>query len=409
MNIGVFEDAGYVRLLPLTWLRPACELRCGRDLLIDKVRTHVGPVARFWVRETLRDVMAERSSPAAPDDGQNWCVLNSRALITGNLTPPAAGVAWRHNGALVAASVSVDQLAHLTPETFLNEQALNGWLQGLRSEPPPAAIRLIEYPWELALANGDELKRQCRDGGVCEGRVYPGAHLLNTSDIHIAAGAVVKPGAVLDAEHGPIHIGRNSLIQPNAVLEGPCCIGDECIVRPGANIRENTTIGPVSRVGGEISYSIFHGYSNKQHDGFLGHSYVAPWVNLGADTVTSNLKNTYGTIRVNINGVGVETGQHFVGSIIGDHAKTGIGTNLPTGCVVGVASNVFTRSVVPKFVPSFAWVTESGMTPYRIEKATHIAGIVMSRRDVFLSEAEKKLLEQTAALARQVEAAGWTS
>src|SRR5262249_54025468 len=159
--------------------------------------------------------------------------------------------------------------------------------------------------------------------------------LVNEHAIHVAAGATIKPGVVLDADHGPIHIDRDALIEPNAVLQGPCYIGPGSIIRPGAAIRENTTIGPVCKVGGEVEASIFQGYANKQHDGFLGHSFVSPWANLGADTVTSDLKNTYGTIRVHLNGVGVESGQQFIGSIIGDHAKTGIGTILPTGCVLG--------------------------------------------------------------------------
>jgi UDP-N-acetylglucosamine diphosphorylase/glucosamine-1-phosphate N-acetyltransferase len=172
-------------------------------------------------------------------------------------------------------------------------------------------------------------------------------------------------------------------------------------------IREGTTIGPVCKVGGEIEASIIHGYSNKQHDGFLGHSYLGQWVNFGADTVTSDLKNTYGTIRVSINGTGVETGEQLVGSLIGDHAKTGIGTILPTGCVIGVLANLFTSGSVPKFVPSFSWISECGRESCRLEKVLQTARIVMGRRGVELSDAELYLLEQTALLAREVEAAGW--
>jgi UDP-N-acetylglucosamine diphosphorylase/glucosamine-1-phosphate N-acetyltransferase len=160
-------------------------------------------------------------------------------------------------------------------------------------------------------------------------------------------------------------------------------------------------------VGGEIETSIMMGYANKQHDGFLGHSYVAQWVNLGADTVTSDLKNTYGAIRVFINGIGMETGQRFVGSLIADHAKTGIGTILPTGCVIGVAANVFTPGAVPKFVPSFSWLTHEGMTEYRVDKAIQTARTVMDRRDVELTPAGRELLVRTAEMAREIEAAGW--
>jgi UDP-N-acetylglucosamine diphosphorylase/glucosamine-1-phosphate N-acetyltransferase len=231
--------------------------------------------------------------------------------------------------------------------------------------------------------------------------------MLHPVEIHVAPGAHVKPGVVLDPENGPIFVDRDARIEPNAVIQGPCYIGPGSIIRPATVIREGTSIGPACRIGGEISASIIHGYTNKQHDGFLGHSYVGEWINLGADTVTSNLKNTYGTIRVFLNGVGVETGQRFVGSIIGDHSKTGIGTILPTGCVIGIAANVFTQRPVPKFVPSFAWLTDEGMTGYRVDKAIQIARTVMERRDLELSDAQCALLASTAERAREVEAPGW--
>ncbi|MCK4343531.1 MAG: hypothetical protein KAY37_17595 [Phycisphaerae bacterium] len=408
MNIAYFEDSGAQQLLPLTWLRACFELCCGRDRLIDKVRTHFGPrIARLFIRESIREVVAERIDFDPPDPNADWCLLNARTLITNDVQPPKRGVAWRLDGQLVAAGVSAADLESISFDLFQNPAHVDEWLRNLRSEETPESVRLIDYPWQPALANDAELRRQCRAGGTHEGRVYQGAHLVQPEHIHIAHGAAIKPGAVLDAEDGPIHIAAGALIEPNAVVQGPCYIGPKSIIRPGAVIRAGTTIGPVCKVGGEVETSIFHGLSNKQHDGFLGHSYVAQWVNLGADTVTSDLKNTYGTIRVNINGVGVETGQHFVGAIIGDHAKTGIGTILPTGCVIGVVANLFTQERVPKFVPSFAWLTDAGLTLCRMEKAIQIARTVMDRRDMELSEAERRLLEQTAELAPQVEAAGW--
>lgn len=408
MNIGLFEDAGYRKLLPLTWLRACFELRCGRDLLIDKVHQHVsGRVARLWLRETVREVVHERTRLESPTDGADWCAFNGRALVTADVAGPPLGTAWTQNGELVAATVKAADAGALRPELFQDEKRLAKWLKAFRIESPPSGVRLIEYPWGLVQANPGELNRQCRRGGTAAGNVHSGAHLLNQGAIHIAEGVVVKPGAVLDAEEGPIHIDHGAVIQPNAVLQGPCFIGAGSIVRPGASIRGGTTIGPVCKVGGEIEASIIQGYSNKQHDGFLGHSYVGQWVNLGADSITSDLKNTYGTIRVSLNGTPVETGQHFVGSFIGDHSKTGIGTILPTGCVLGVLSNVFTLAPLPKFVPSFAWLTDAGLEAYHVEKAVRIAELVMGRRDVHLSDAEARLVQQTAKLSREVEKAGW--
>jgi len=410
MNLGLFEDASGRQLLPLTWLRAACELRCGVDRLIDKAQVHLGrPAARLWLREEIRTVVTERIPLAPPVHDEDWCLLNARAMLTADLVPPPAGVAWQHEGVIVALGVWAEVADGLSERLFLDNEALHGWLRARQFtiERAPEAVHLIEYPWNLALLNHAELERQCRRGGVHEGRIHPGAHLLNAGAIYVGRGAVIQPGVVLDAEAGPIHIEAGAVIQANAVLEGPCFVGAHSIVRPTAVLRAGTSIGPVCKVGGEIEASIMHGYTNKQHDGFLGHSYVGEWVNLGADTVTSDLKNTYGTIRVYLNGVGVESGQHFIGSIIGDHAKTGIGTILPTGGVIGVASNVFTSRAVPKFVPSFAWLTEAGLTNYRIDKAIEIARLVMARRDVHLSDAEARLLVRTAEQAREVEAAGW--
>jgi len=408
MNIALFEDSQYENLLPLTWLRTACELRCGCDRLIDKVRAHApGRLCRLFVRETLQDVIGERFDLETPGHDEDWCLLNARLLAAGDLALPPTGVAWRRGGVLLAVTIAPREFDQLHAEMFLDEKRLNEWVESFHLEQTPPGLKLIEYPWDLIDLNEDELRRQCNAGGVNYGRVYDGAHLLNPDQIHVGAGVKIKPGAVLDAENGPIHIDSDVLVQSHAVIEGPCHIGRGSIVRPGASIHAGTSIGPVCKVGGEIEAAVFQGYANKQHDGFLGHSFVGEWVNIGASTVTSDLKNTYGAIRVDVNGVPVETGLHFVGSTIGDHAKTGIGTILPTGGVVGVAANVFTHSTAPKFVPSFAWLTNDGLTAYRVDKAVNIARIVMARREYCLSNAEEGLLEQSAELARKVEAAGW--
>lgn len=408
MNVALFEDAHYRQLLPLTWLRMCCELRCGRDRLIDKIRAHVGDrIVRLYTRQTIRDVVEDRIELDEPADGENWCLVNARLLVTGDVLMPPAGVAWKTQGTLLAATVSAEEADRLSPDLFLDERKLDAWAEGLRVEPTPEGLQPVNYPWDLVIANEKELRRQCTDGGVRQGSIHEAVHLLNPGEIHVAAGARIKPGVVLDAETGPIHIDRDVLIEPNTVIQGPCYVGPGTTIRPGSVIRDGTSIGPVCRVGGEVGASIFQGYSNKLHDGFLGHSFVAEWVNIGAGTVTSNLKNTYGAIRVRLNGVNVESGQHFVGSFIGDHAKTGIGTILPTGGVIGVAANVFTQNPVPKFVPSFAWLTDEGMTNYRVDKAIDLARIVMAQRERHFSDAEARLLQTTAELAREVEAAGW--
>lgn len=400
MNLGLFEDNGWRNLLPLTYLRACFELRCGRDRLCDKVRAQFDrPIAGLWLREDISPVVRRRIELADPVEGEDWCLVNSRALVTAGLSPPAVGEAWFSGDELLAAGVAADQIASFTADSFADTESF-------RRVEPPDGIRLIRFAWELPLLNGDELRRQCTQGGAGQGIVRDGVHLLNPAQIHVESGAMVKPGTVLDAESGPIHIDADAVIEPNCVLQGPCFVGRGSLVQPGSSIRRGTSIGPVCKVGGEIEASIIHGYSNKQHDGFLGHSYVGQWVNLGADTVTSDLKNTYGTIRVHLNGRPVETGQKFVGAIIGDHVKTGIGTILPTGCVLGMAANIFTRGAVPNFVPSFSWLTSAGMDEFRIDKGIEIARTVMARRGVELSDEEESLIRSSVELARRIESTG---
>jgi UDP-N-acetylglucosamine diphosphorylase/glucosamine-1-phosphate N-acetyltransferase len=408
MNIGYFEDDRCERLLPLTWLRAAFELRCGYDRLIDKVRRHCGRnVARMWTRPLVHEVVRQRVKLDPVEATADWCLLNARVFVTGAIELPQVGVAWKRAGQLIAAGVSAANVDGVDPVIFTDPARQAEWLDGFRFEEPPENVQLIQYPWHLIHANEHELERQFGGGGPPQGQVYTGAHLVQSGAIHIGNGARIKPGAVLDAEGGPIHIDDDVLVQPNAVIEGPCYIGPRSTIRPGAAIRPGTSIGPVCKVGGEVEGSIIHGHANKQHDGFLGHSYIAEWVNLGADTITSDLKNTYGGIRVYLNGVGVESGSRFLGSIIGDHSKTGIGTILPTGCVMGVSTHVFTSSGVPRFVPSFGWLTDQGLTECRLDKGIQIARTVMGRRDIELSDAEERLLQEVAGAARRVEAAGW--
>ena len=178
---------------------------------------------------------------------------------------------------------------------------------------------------------------------------------MNRSDVHIGRGSRIQPGTVLDAESGPIFVGRNVKIFPQATIIGPASIGDGSVVKAGAQIHGSTSIGPVCKVGGEIEHSVIHGFSNKQHHGFLGHSYVGAWVNMGAGTTTSDLKSNYGSVRVSLGGEPVETGQQFVGLIFGDHSKTAINSMFNAGTVVGVSSNIFGDGFPPKYVPSFSW------------------------------------------------------
>jgi UDP-N-acetylglucosamine diphosphorylase/glucosamine-1-phosphate N-acetyltransferase len=186
-----------------------------------------------------------------------------------------------------------------------------------------------------------------------------------------------------------VWIGRRVTILPHCYVQGPAYIGDCSFLQVGTVIHAGTSIGPVCKVGGEIEASIIQGYSNKQHDGFLGHSYVGSWVNIAADCVSSDLKNTYGTVRVPINGRDVDTCELFVGMIFGDHSKTGINVSFPTGSVIGFCSNVLAlRS--PKFVPSFTWIDDGSMEHFDVQRGLAIARKVMARRNRTMTAAEER-------------------
>jgi len=395
MQLLIFEDDGYKNLLPLVYSRATFNLRCGFDNLLAKIESVVGLTADvLFVRKALSAVMAERQTrrvnqPSTSDD-QLW--VNGRLLLRHRLDLLKDSAVWCGD-VLVAARLSRDLACKLTTDLLLDTNRLHAALGACqKTELPSETGLLIDYPWQLVHENAAEIIRQSRDRKFdLSGKLSPGAHLITDCPINVGAGSMIKPGAVLDAEHGPIYIADSVTVHSGAVIQGPCYIGDGCVIQPGASVRTGCSIGMMCKVGGEVEGTIFHGYSNKQHDGFIGHSYIGEWVNLGADTVGSDLKNTYGTVRVPINGVPVDSGQSFVGAFIGDHTKTAIRTALPTGCVISYACNIAIGAYAPQFVPSFSWLTDKGREPNDPARALDVARKVVSRRDRKYSPAEETL------------------
>jgi UDP-N-acetylglucosamine diphosphorylase/glucosamine-1-phosphate N-acetyltransferase len=407
MQLVVFEDHGYRDLLPLVYTRATFNLRCGFDNLLDKIESAIGVTASaVFVRPTIAAALAERQRRAvnqpADSDDQLW--INGRLLLRRWLDLPPRAAVYQGDTLLVA-RIDARLAARLSPDVLLDSARLRAALSDcLPADISPNAAVLIDHPWQLVKENAAEIVRQFRAVPIqVEGQVYSGAHLVNPSAIHVGVGAKIKPGAVLDAEEGPIFIDDEAILHPNVTIQGPCFIGRCCVIHPGARIRSGSSIHMASKVAGEIEGTIFHGYSNKQHDGFLGHSYVGEWVNLGADTVNSDLKNTYGLVRVWINGRKVDSGEQFVGGFIGDHAKTGVNVALPTGCVIGFAGNVVVGGYVPKFVPSFSWLTDAGREEYAPARALAVAEKVVARRGRTLSETERALFLSVAEEAKRHE------
>jgi len=201
------------------------------------------------------------------------------------------------------------------------------------------------------------------------------------------------PGVIIDATNGPVISDENVKIMANSVIIGPVYIGKNSTIKIGAKIYEGTSIGPVCKIGGEVEGTIFQAYTNKQHGGFLGHSYLGEWVNIGAGTNNSDLKNNYKnvTIYFHTEGKKIDSGSQFIGTFIGDHTKTGINSTINTGSVIGVGCNLFGRELITDFIPSFSWGDASNLSEYVEDKFLETAEIVKKRRKLKLTANEKEL------------------
>jgi len=256
-------------------------------------------------------------------------------------------------------------------------------------------VRLLTHYWQLIDENRncivDDFKKNPLRGTAPETELFKGVELINENDIVIGSGVEVRSGTVLDASEGAIIIANNARIEPNAIICGPCSIGEGSIVRGGAKLGHGTTLGKLCKIGGEVEECIFGAHSNKQHEGFMGHSYIGSWVNIGAGSCTSDLKNNYGLVKAWSAGRMRDTGRRFLGATIGDHSKIAIGSRLNTGTVIGFNANVLSVGFPPKFVPSFSWKLEPEFERCRLEEAINTAKIMMDRRNVAFTAAHDEL------------------
>lgn len=404
----LFEDDAVGGLQPLTWTRPAFELRSGALNLRERIQW-LFPDARidYRVRDPLRDLTQQTLGGTAPDDGPVVWVnarLGGSLSALADLLDLADGEQYTQDGALALACAPGSEPPQLSKF----------------AEPLPAGVTLYGYAFELvhhnALRMKEELASLAQRGlsrqifGV---EFQPGAPFAAHLDAHectpwkdsvahvftvqpdqiwIGPDVTLKPGVVLDAADGPIVMAAGVVVHAGSVVRGPCYLGPGTTINPGAKIREGTSTGVGCKLGGEVEDSVVLDLSNKQHDGFLGHAYVGSWVNLGADTNASDLKNNYGPVRIDFGEGRIDTGERFVGPSFGDHAKTGINTMLSTGAVLGVAANIFGGGFPPAYLPAFVWGGAEGIAEYRVDRAIDTARVVMERRQVKFLEENRALL-----------------
>ncbi|MFQ5688210.1 MAG: putative sugar nucleotidyl transferase, partial [Candidatus Scalindua sp.] len=363
-NICIFEDGTYPNFLPLAYNRPVYELRCGMYSFLDRiVLQYPDTEINLFCREYLNNLVSESypySVNKIKSNDKGCLFVNGRLLMSTPISVSGKEEIGIMDNTIVYARLLMKNCPAFTPEKFLDQDFINELKKKFNIKKVNAS--LVQYPWDLIFINKEQIKSDFTShikDGLVQGKIYEGVHMIKDSQIFTGKNTVIKPGCVLDAENGPIYIGNNVKMFSNSVIEGPVFIEDNVVIQPLSRILAGANIGKVSKVGGEIVNSVIQSYSNKQHDGFLGDSYIGSWVNLGADTVNSNLTNTYGTVKVQMLDKIIDTGHTFLGMIVGDHTKTAINTKFTTGSIIGFACNILMTRTPPKFTPSFSWYSDN--------------------------------------------------
>jgi len=407
------DSIGRGNFYPMALSHPLWELRCGFTSLGQKLVDKVGAndVAYFvadYMADSYRAKVVQPVNDSSVLNGDDLLVIDPRLKAESfNITAKGPSeVGLDEQGNVLYARIAKNDIGKLSTdniETFIADAKTK--LPNVKSE-----LSTWQYIWDLILNNAKQITADFAAAGQhgIEGTVeQPNAIRGSKKDVYIAPGAMVHPMVVIDAEHGPVYIDDDAEIHPFTRIEGPCYIGKKTILL-GAKCHEGNSIGPFCRIGGEVEESIIQGYSNKYHDGFLGHAYVGEWVNLGAFTTNSDLKNDYSTVSVMLDGRrAIDTGSVKVGSLIGDHVKTSIGTLFNTGSYVGPMALIMgTGKPLPKFIPSFAWFIEGIVTKgFGKGKLYETAKMAMNRRDCQWTEAEQNMwdavFEMTAPMRNQ--------
>ncbi len=373
MTIILFDDDATKHLKPFTLTRPAAAIRCGILTIAEKWEKHLGQSTSYRCADYLQAKYPELNS----DDN---LYINGRALPD---TDFIASVKALQVGESLTQG---DTLLAFRHASFNPEACTSTSIQPLRTISRIHNIFTFnhaEIEADFALLTAGRTSATLSSTNTVFGK-YP----------LFAEEGVKAEAAVFNTNEGPIYLGKNSEVMEGALIRGPFALCESGGVKMGAKIYTGTTIGPHSKVGGEVSNSVIFGYSNKGHDGFLGNSVLGEWCNLGADTNNSNLKNNYEEVKLwNYETGGFErTGLQFCGLFMGDHSKCGINTMFNTGTVVGVSANIFGAGFPRNFVPSFAWGGAQGFETYQTKKAFQTAEKVMERRHITLEEADKNIL-----------------
>src|SRR5690606_22210597 len=379
-HVILFDDPA-IRgsLLPFTFTRPVGEIRIGILSIREKWESHLNTKVGYFTQEYLRGKFGHEDLPSIFING----ALCPSADLLSAISRLEPGEALWHDGTLLALPIN-------KPREFSIDFAKAQLVLQYEGD-----LTLVQKTWHIFQHNASELRADFEL--VTAGRNSQGINdaatiAYNESGIFVEEGAQIR-AAVLNAENGPIYIGKNAKVEEGALIRGPFALCKGATVNMGAKMRGDTTVGPYSKIGGEVSNSVIFGYSNKGHDGFLGNSVIGEWCNFGADSNTSNLKNNYAPVKLwdYLKGSYADTGLQFCGLMMGDHSKCGINTMFNTGTVVGVAANIFGAGYPRNFITSFAWGGPMGFSTHKYEKFEETAAKVMERRGLLFDDVEKKI------------------
>ena len=378
MNYILFDGPYRDNLLPFTYTKPVADLRVGILTIREKWE--------LFLKTTTTTVTEDYLSEKYPMVELEYNVMiNASVIPSKDLVEQIKSL--KHNQAIFYNEELIAFFSLSNDETIDFElfDKIN-----LNVEPI-----VIKNTWDIFSKNGIALQRDYEK--ITEGRkslpIPDSVNVVNPEQIFIEEGATLN-FVTINASEGPVYIGKNSEIMEGSIIRGPLALCEGAILKLGTKIYGPTTVGPFSKVGGEVNNSVISGYSNKGHDGFLGNSVIGEWCNLGADTNTSNLKNNYAEVRLwdYESGRFASTGLQFCGLMMGDHSKCAINTMFNTGTVVGVCANIFGSGFPRNFVPSFSWGGSQGFTTYLTSKAFEVAKIVMSRRNLEFTEQDEYIL-----------------
>ncbi len=380
-GIIFFDDQDWHHLLPLTYTRPMANCRIG-ILTIREKWEHILQLKSSYITQDY----LKASFPLE--------VNEENIFIKGNLLPdpPLVDAVMNLNIGQGLYQNNILLAAKTDRQTTKSFSRVNDSSRVDYSDP----IQVIEYPEELFLKNKEELQKDfdliTRDRE--SQKIDSSNRISSPENIFVEEGASIEH-SILNANDGPIYIGKGSKILDGCMLRGGVALCDKAVLKMGAKIYGPTTIGPSCKVGGENKNVVIFGHSNKSHDGYLGNAVVGQWCNLGADTNASNLKNDYSEVKLwNYGSESFrKTGTQFCGLIMADHSKSGINTMFNTGTVVGVCCNIFGAGYQKNFIPSFSWGGPRNYKTYKLEKALKVAALVLERRSLPFTESDTSLFQ----------------